>query len=101
MKSLLQKSPDPARQPLVKAHKVHQVLGKLTKVVTKNISKPFKRSRSRVPVTQNVNHEGASPNQNIGYAKDPSHLHPYNNKHPTMSENSSGCGPTPEGTYVQ
>ncbi|KAG1744050.1 uncharacterized protein EDB91DRAFT_208886 [Suillus paluster] len=75
--------------------RVNKALRKFTKTVTKKIPKPFKRSRGRVLVTQNVDHEGASSDQNI----DPSHLHPADNKHPTTSENPSGCadqGPSGE-----
>ncbi|KAG2060604.1 hypothetical protein BDR06DRAFT_473046 [Suillus hirtellus] len=65
-----------------------QSLREVKKKITKKVSKPFKRSRHRIPAVQNVDHEGASSSQNI---EDASRLHPSDGDKPATPENLSGC----------
>ncbi|KAG2144689.1 uncharacterized protein EDB93DRAFT_1337981 [Suillus bovinus] len=67
---------------------VQQTIQKISKGFTKKFSKPFKRSRNRIPAVQNVD-QGSSSNQNV---EDTSYLHPSTgDKHPASSEIPSVC----------
>ncbi|KAG1873709.1 hypothetical protein DFJ58DRAFT_836667 [Suillus subalutaceus] len=67
-----------------------QALRKFKNNVTKKVSKRFKRSRHQTPTVQNIDHGGASSNQNI---EDASHVHrsDIDGDKPATSDNLSGC----------